>query len=91
METNRAFLELVGRSASEIVGKPVAQLLASLIAPRDRAMLGHIADRNASEARQDGSIWCRILAAGGVEQPLRIVWRLDANGDVLTLLVDAQP
>jgi signal transduction histidine kinase len=90
VDVNHAFLELVGVPRERVVGTPVAELLASLIAPRDRAMLGHIALRNASEARQDGAFWCRVLAAGGVEKPIRVVWRLH-EGDVLTLLLDAQP
>lgn len=90
---NQAFEDLIGWKADELVGKSVAELLLRLVAPRDRAVLEPLArNREASEPRRHGRLWCRVLTASGEERPMRVEWRLDDNGrDSLVCLVDAQP
>lgn len=90
---NRAFVELAGWNADDIVGKTLRDLLDRLVAPRDRAILERLAkNRTSAEPQPQGSLWCRVLAADGAERPVRIEWNLDANGrDALVFLFDARP
>lgn len=90
---NRAFEELIGWKAEELVGKSVPELLFRLVAPRDRAVLERLSrNREAADPRMHGRLWCRVLTASGEERPMRVEWRLDDNGrDSLVCLVDAQP
>ena len=90
---NRAFADLIGWNADELIGKSIADLLFRLVAPRDRAVLEPLArNRESAEPRRHGRLWCRVLTATGEERPMRVEWRLDDNGrDSLVCLVDAQP
>lgn len=90
---NRKFEELTGRSADEILGSPVPELLAKLVAPRDMAVLERLAkNRESAEPKREGSFWCRVVSATGEERPMRVEWRLHENGrDSVTVIIDARP
>jgi two-component system sensor histidine kinase HydH len=90
---NRAFEELTGWQAADIVGKTMPQLLFQIVAPRDRAVLERLSkNRERPDPLTEGRLWCRVLTARGEERPMRVEWRLDENGrDALVCLVDAQP
>ena len=90
---NRLFEELMGWKAADLVGKTMPELLYKLVAPRDRATLERLSrNRDSAEPKMHGLLWCRVMAAGGEERPMRVEWRLDENGrDSLVCLVDAQP
>lgn len=93
VSVNRPFEELTGRDARDVIGKTVPELLAELVAPRDRAILERLAkNRESAEPQRHGLMWCRILTRGGVERPMRVEWRLQENGrDAVTVLFDASP
>ena len=90
---NRAYADLTGWNAADLVGLDIARVVEKLVAPRDRAVLVRLAQNRSSAApRKEGWFWCRILSSGGEERPMRVAWRLDDNGrDSLVSLQDAQP
>ena len=90
---NRAFEQLTGWKAADVVGRSMPELLTQLVAPRDRAVLARLSkNRQASQPQMQGWLWCRVLAASGEERPVRVEWRLDDNArDTLVFLLDAQP
>ena len=90
---NRAFEDLTGWQAANVVGKTVPELLGGLVAPRDHAVLARLAkNRESRDPRAAGKLWCHVLTQNGEERPVRVEWRLDKNGrDSLVTIVDAQP
>ncbi len=90
---NRAFEELTGWKAADVVGKSLPELLERLVAPRDRAVLERLSkNRTSRDPRMQGRLWCRVLAPSGEERPVRVEWRLDDTArDTLVFLLDAQP
>jgi PAS domain S-box-containing protein len=93
VDVNAKFEELTGWRRDEVLGCRVPDLLAKLVAPRDRAIFERLAkNRESAEPRREGSLWCRVVSASGEERPMRVEWRLHENGrDSVTLLVDARP
>ncbi len=91
---NRAFVDLTGWQAGDLLGKTLPDVLSRLVAPRDRAVLERLSkNRTSSDPRTQGWLWCRVVPpGGGAERPVRVEWRLDENGrDTLVFLVDARP
>ncbi len=90
---NESFAQLTGWTAEALIGRTLPELLAKLIAPRDRASLERLSkNRESSHPQRHGSLWCSVLSASGEERPMRVQWRLSDNGrDSVTVLVDAQP
>jgi PAS domain S-box-containing protein len=90
---NPAFVRLTGWKEEDIVGKTTLELLGTLVAERDHAVLTKLSkNRTSSDPQQQGCLWCRVKAASGEERPVRVEWRLDENGrDALVFLLDAQP
>jgi PAS domain S-box-containing protein len=90
---NRSFEDLTGWKAEDVIGRTLPELLAKLIAPRDREMLGRLAkNRESPNPQRELSFWCRVLSQAGEERPVRVEWRLDENGrDGVTVLYDARP
>src|SRR5262245_22998976 len=87
---NRAFEELTGWKAEDVLGRTLPELLSRLVAPRDRAMLERLSkNRESPERQQSGAFWCRVLSTTGEERPMRVQWLLDENGrDTVTVLAD---
>jgi PAS domain S-box-containing protein len=83
---NAAHEQVTGWKPSEIVGRTVPELIASLIDPRDRAML----ERLAQAPREHGSLWCRILRKDGQAAAVRVEWSQE-DDTVYVFLVDARP
>lgn len=90
---NEHFERLTGWSAQDILGRTLTDLLARIVAPRDRAVLAQLSkNRESAEPQHDGSLWCRVLSGTGEERPVRVEWHLHENGrDSVTVLLDARP
>src|SRR5678816_1241791 len=65
---NAAHEQVTGYAPAEILGRTVLELIATLIDPRDRAML----ERLAGDPRAQGSLWCRVLRKDGQTRPVRV-------------------
>lgn len=90
---NRAYVELTGWTAEDVVGKTMPELMTKLVAPKDRAVLHRLsAERSKPDRQMQGWLWCRILTASGDERPVRVEWRYDeATRSTLVLMIDARP
>jgi len=83
---NAAHELVTGYPPSEILGRTVLELIASLIDPRDRAML----ERLAADPRSRGSLWCRVMRKDGDTRTVRVEWS-QAEDLTYVFLLDARP
>ncbi len=91
LAVNTAFERLTGWRAADLTARSVGELIASLVDPRDRAVLEQLSgNRDQPAPREHGSLWCRIVGLDGKERPLRVEWQL-AAGVTLVFLLDAHP
>ena len=90
---NRAFVELTGWEAGDVVGKTLTELMAMLVPPGELAGLERVSkNRTAAEPKKQGSLWCRVITASAQERPVRVEWRLHDNGhDTIVFLFDVRP
>ncbi|HSQ66008.1 MAG TPA: PAS domain S-box protein, partial [Polyangiaceae bacterium] len=88
---NAAYEQISGWRESALLGRPVDELIATLVHPRDRALLEQVShNRTSPEPRGEGRLWCRVVGPDGKERPVRVEWRL-VGEEAFVFLVDAQP
>jgi two-component system, NtrC family, sensor histidine kinase HydH len=88
---NSAYEELTGRDRSELVGRTVKEVIGLVVDPMDRGIFAQLAsNRQSRDPRKQGSLWCRILRADGVQRAVRVEWEL-ADNEALVFMLDARP
>ena len=89
---NRVFEAITGWKSTDVVGKPMTELVARLLVPADAEIVLHrMRTAPADPPPTGGRLWCRLKAADGRALPMRIEWHHGAEGVTLVTLVDARP
>ncbi|MBK7865338.1 MAG: PAS domain-containing protein [Archangiaceae bacterium] len=100
VEVNRAYTELLGWAAADVVGQPVKQLIEKMISPVDRLIPHRAAAERAQHraaavqpaGRNSGQVWCRVIDPKGKPHAVRIDWRTgDDPRESFVFFTDAEP
>jgi PAS domain S-box-containing protein len=89
---NSAHERVTGWTCAELLGRNVQELIALLVDPRDHGIFTELArNRESSDPRTMGSLWCRVLHKDGESRAVRVEWELTGNEEALVFLLDARP
>ena len=80
---NAAYEQLTSLTAAQIVGRHVAELIATFVIDDDARLLNNAPDRpdgTQSGPREPGEVWCRVTDTRGITRTVRVVWRIVTDG-----------